>query len=90
MEPIYTNKDLEIENQKLDDEIKWLNNEIESFRNNQEEYEKHALQLKKLYDGVIDEDGNLRSHDLLWNTSRVPYLKFNFGLKRINYFLAKN
>ena len=64
MEPVYTKKDLEIEDQKLDDEIKWLNNEIESYRNNQEEYEKNALQLKKLYDdGVIDEDGNLRSHD---------------------------
>ena len=47
MEPVHTKKDLEIENQKFDDEIKWLNNEIESYRNNQEEYDKNALQLKK-------------------------------------------
>ena len=61
MDPIYTRKDLKDENRKLDYEIKWLNNQIETYKENQEDYEKNALQLKKLYDdGVIDEHGNLK------------------------------
>ena len=57
--PIYTRKDLEDENRKMDDEIKWLHHEIESLKNEQKDYEDNAIKLKKLYDvGIIDEEGN--------------------------------
>ena len=57
--PIYTRKDLEDENRKMDDEIKWLHHEIESLKKEQKDYEDNAIKLKKLYvDGIIDEDGN--------------------------------
>ena len=60
MHPIYTRKDLEDDNRKMDDEIKWLHHEIESLKKEQKDYEDNAIKLKKLYDdGIIDEDGNL-------------------------------
>ena len=56
---IYTRKDLEDENRKMDDEIKWLHHEIESLKKEQKDYEDNTIKLKKLYDdGIIDEDGN--------------------------------
>ena len=57
--PIHTRKDIEDENRKMDDEIKWLHHEIESLKNEQKDYEDNEIKLKKLYDdGIIDEDGN--------------------------------
>ena len=56
---IYTRKDLEDKNRKLDDEIKWLNYEIESLKKEQQDYEENAIKLKMLYDdGIIDKHGN--------------------------------
>ena len=57
--PIYTRKDLEDENRKMDDEIKWLHHEIESLKKEQKDYEDNTIKLKKLYgDGIIDEEEN--------------------------------
>ena len=56
---IYTKHDLEKENMRLDDEIKWLNNEIEEMKRNREVDESNANKLKDLYDkGIINEEGN--------------------------------
>ena len=56
---IYTKHNLEAENMILDDEIKWLNNEIEEKKRNKEVDESNANKLKDLYDkGIINEEGN--------------------------------
>ena len=57
---IYTKQDLEKENMILDDEIKWLNNEIEEMKRNREVDESNANKLKDLHDkGIINEEGNI-------------------------------
>ena len=49
---IDTKHDLEKENMRLDDEIKWLNNEIEEFKRDIDE--SNANKLKNLYDkGIV-------------------------------------